>query len=104
MPVPGNHPNLCVRCVCNTGLGAGKSLPVKYAPQIAYPRTHIEKMDQIQTIKKECTQFGVVGNPQTVSRAIVAQRDMRGCEAESMRACRRFPSEQRGYSHGLCRR
>ena len=51
MPVPGNHPNLCVRRVCSTGLGAGKSLPVRDTPQIAYPRTHIEKMDQIQTIK-----------------------------------------------------
>ena len=63
MPVPGNHPNLCVRCVCNTGLGAGKSLPVRYTPQIAYPRTHIEKMYQIQTIKKDCTHFGVARNP-----------------------------------------
>ena len=74
MPVPGNHPNLCVRRVCNTGLGAEKTLPVKYTPQTSYPRTHLEKMDQIQTINTDCTQFGVAGNPQTVSRAIVAQR------------------------------
>ena len=63
MPVPRNHPNLCVRRVCNTGLGAGKSLPVKYTPQTAYRRTHLEKMYQIQTIKKDCTHFGVAGNP-----------------------------------------
>ena len=64
MPVPRNHPNLCVRRVCNTGLGAGKSLPVKYTPQTAYRRTHLEKMYQIQTIKADYTQFGVAGNPQ----------------------------------------
>ena len=63
MPVPGNHPNLCVRRVCSTGLGAERTLPVKYTPQTAYPRTHLEKMYQIQTINTDCTQFGVAGNP-----------------------------------------
>ena len=63
MPVPGNHPNLCVRRVCSTGLGAERTLPVKYAPQTVYPRTHLEKMYQIQTINTDCTQFGVAGNP-----------------------------------------
>ena len=63
VPVPGNHPNLCVRRVCNTGLSAGKSLPVKYTPQTAYPRTHLEKMYQMKTIKRDCTQYGVAGNP-----------------------------------------
>ena len=52
MPVPGNHPNLCVRRVCSTGLGAERTLPVKHAPQTTCPRTHLEKMYQIQTIKK----------------------------------------------------
>ena len=90
MPVPGNHPNLCVRRVCNTGLGAGKSLPVKYAPQIAYPRTHRKKMYQIQTIKQDCTQYGVAGNPQTVPEGCGDRGEMHGCEAEAMRACRLF--------------
>ena len=90
MPVPGNHPNLCVRRVCNTGLGAGKSLPVKYAPQIAYPRTHLEKMYQIQTIKQDCTQMALPETPQTVPEGCGDRGEMHGCEAEAMRACRLF--------------
>ena len=81
MPVPGNHPNLCVRRVCSTGLGAERTFPVKYAPQTAYPRTRLEKMYQIQTIKKRLHPIWRCREPLTVSGGLWLARSnawMRG--------------------------